>query len=418
MLRLSLPRRITLRSAALTLLAVVVAMLALAARAEAAEELVPSEGADASVVDPLLSEVDTAVTTADAVAVEPDESSQAGDLEAALTEDQPVVEAGAAASDPASDPLIPLESLSDGAEAQDPGGIAQDASQDQGAGVSNGGPGQQAGQVAQTGQVAGADATVVQVDPVNVAVPAIVNSPDSNIVVVQTNAASAGAAAVNSSNIVQTVQQAQGGGVPVQPPSGGDPFASPDSAVEIGGGVFVWIWDWDWTWTVDIVVPPVSDWPFPDISDWSIPGVTTPWPSLGSLLTDPATPAGQNGKDDQVRDASNGAGASSSPAGAPPAVLLDSSEGAAGAKTLSSNFVQRSAASAPDWATPFMPPSPAAPSGAAGGAGLSPVGLVLGALLALAFQLASAASLLGRRFSLSRVAWRRQAYAAPLERPG
>jgi hypothetical protein len=407
MLRLFLPRRITLRSPALTLLALVVAMLALAARAEAAEELVPAEGTDAPLVDPLLSEVDAAVATSDAAAVEPDESMQAGDLEAAITEDQPVVEAGAAVSDPASDPLIPQESLSDGAEAQDPGGITQDASQDQGAAVSNGGSGQQAGQAAQTGQVAGADASVVQVDPVNVAVPAIVNSPDSNVVVVQTNAAYAGAAAVNSSNIVQTVQQAQGGGMPVQPPSGGDPFASPDSIVEIGGGVFVWIWDWDWTWTVpvDAIVP---DWSIPDISDWSIPGVTTPWPSLGTQLTDPATPAG----------APHGAAASSLSATAPPAGLLDSSEGADGAKTLSSNFVQRSAASAPDWATPFMPPLPAAPSGSAGGTGLSPVGLVLGALLALAFQLASAASLLGRRFSLSRVAWRRQAYATPLERPG
>jgi hypothetical protein len=401
-------------------LAIIVAMLALAARAEAAEELVPSEEADTAFVDPLLSEVDAAVATPDAMGVESEEGVQGGDLEAAVTQSQPVVEAGAAVSDPASDPLIPQDGLSDAAEAQDAAGVTQDASQDQGGGVSNGGSGQQAGQVAQTGQVAGAEATVVQVDPVNVAAPAIVNSPDSNIVLVQTNAAFAGAAAVNSSNIVQTVQQAQGGGMPIQPPSGGDPLASPDSVVQIVGGVFVWIWDWDWTWTVpvDTVVPPVSDWPIPDISDWSIPGVTTPWPSLGSLLTDPASPAGQNGKNDQVRDASYGAAATSASSGAPPAALLDSSEGAGGADTLSSNFVQRSAASAPDWTMPFLPPSPAAPSGSAGGAGLSPVGIVLGALLALAFQLASAASLLGRRFSLSRVAWRRQAYAAPLERPG
>jgi hypothetical protein len=402
------------------LLAIIVAMLALAARAEAAEELIPSEEADTALVDPLFSEVDAAVATPDAVGVEPDESVPGGDLEPVLTEGQSVVEPGAAVSDPASDPVVPQDGLSDGPEAQDAGGMTQDGSQDQGGGVSNGGSGQQAGQIAQTAQVAGAEATVVQVDPVNVAAPAIVNSPDSNIVVVQTNAAYAGAAAVNSSSIVQTVQQAQGGGTPVQPASGGDPFASPDSVVEIVGGVFVWIWDWDWTWTipVDTIVPPLSDWPIPDISDWPIPGVTTPWPSLGSLLTDPATPTGQNGKNDQVRDASHGAGASSSSAGAPPAALLDSSEGAGGANTLSSTFVQRSAASAPDGTMPFLPPAPAAPSGSAGGTGFSPVGIVLGALLALAFQLASAMSMLGRRFSLSRVAWRRQAYAAPLERPG
>lgn len=410
-----------LRSPALILLGIVVAMFAVAARAEAAGEPASSEVAETTLVDTLLSEVDAALASPDPVGVESDGSVEGGDLEASFIEDQSAVEAGAAVSDPASAPAPPDDALPEEAEAQGPAGITQDASQAPTVDLSTDGSGQQAGQVAETGQVAGAAANVVQVNPVNIALPAIVNSPDSNIVLVQTNAATAGAAAVNSSNIVQTVQQAQGGGMPVQFPSGEGGFEQAfGPVVEIVGGVFVWIWDWDWTWTVpvDAVVPPVADWAIPGVSDWAIPGVTTPWPSPGAQLTDPPTPAGQNGKNAEVRGASHGAAATSPASGALPAALLDSSEGAGGSNTLSSNFVQRSAASAPNRAMPFLPPSPAAPSGSAGGTGLSPVGVVLGALLALVFQLASAASLLGRRFSLSRVAWRRQAYAAPLERPG
>jgi hypothetical protein len=91
---------------------------------------------------------------------------------------------------------------------------------------------------------------------------------------------------------------------------------------------------------------------------------------------------------------------------------------ATSSEIVSSNFVQQAAKPQPE---PFLLPplgQQVAPAGAAGGVGIAPLTLVVGALLALLLQLSTAAGLLGRRPSLEAVGWRRQAYLAALERPG
>jgi hypothetical protein len=267
---------------------------------------------------------------------------------------------------------------------------------------------QQAGQLATAEQVANAQANTVQTQPTNIAAPAVVASPDSNIVIVQTNSASAGAAAVNTSSIIQTINQTQAGGGAIQLPGTAGGLDAIADAFNGVGGTFVWIWDWDWTWTGPAIDVPTIDLPtidLPTLGDWPVPGITTPVNGEQPAPKSPVT------KNDDLHGAATVVG--------PPAALLDASFArASGGRSVSSNFVQESAASAPLDESVLFPPAPAAPGGSAGGSGISPLTFVFGALLALGIQLASALSLLGRRFSLARVAWRRQAYATPLERPG
>ena len=67
-------------------------------------------------------------------------------------------------------------------------------------------------QASQTAQAAGAQANAAQVQPVNIAVTVIVNSPGSKPVIVQSNGNSAGASAGNSSSTSQNSGQGAGTG--------------------------------------------------------------------------------------------------------------------------------------------------------------------------------------------------------------
>lgn len=92
------------------------------------------------------------------------------------------------------------------AEAAGKGGGAQASSGPQGA------LGLVSQQASQTVQAAGAQAGAVQVQPVNVAVTVVVNSPGSKPVIVQSNGNSAGAAAGNSSSTTQGSGQSKPSG--------------------------------------------------------------------------------------------------------------------------------------------------------------------------------------------------------------
>jgi hypothetical protein len=81
--------------------------------------------------------------------------------------------------------------------------------------------GQVAQQTSQTVQAAGAQATVAQVQPTNVAVPVAVQSPASNTVIVQGNVAGAGATSANTSSTTQGAGQSKGGGSGPASPSAG-----------------------------------------------------------------------------------------------------------------------------------------------------------------------------------------------------
>jgi hypothetical protein len=89
--------------------------------------------------------------------------------------------------------------------------------------------GQIAQQTAGTVQAAGAQATTVQVQPTNVAVPVAAKSPGSAMVIAQENTAGAGATSANSSKTTQGVGQSKGGS-PASPSAGTVGGLAPDSA--------------------------------------------------------------------------------------------------------------------------------------------------------------------------------------------
>lgn len=283
-----------------------------------------------------------------------------------------------------------------------------------------------------TTQVAGAQATAVQTQPVNVAVPVVIASPGADTVVIQTNSATAAAQAANTAATTQAAGQSQSGGQPATgepqgqpPPQIGLPGSGAggtgidlvlDSVVQTGSSTYIWIWDWTWNW----------DWDW----DWSTGGIDLP--PIPSLPPEPGwTPPGDEANPvrppEQAKGPRNGldGGSPSSlvapttPAyeSLPPAPLTSASRDARRGADASSIFVQSDAE--PASGRLFLPPIGryAAPGGSAG-AGIAPLTLVAGALLALALQIFSAAGLLGRRFALTSVGWRRQAYLTPLERPG
>ena len=291
---------------------------------------------------------------------------------------------------------------------------------------------QVAAQESTTTQAAGAQATAVQTQPVNVAVPIVIASPGANTVVIQTNSTSAAAQAANTAATTQVAGESQSGGQPAAgppqgkpPPQTGLPVSGAggtgidlvlDSVVQTGSSTYIWIWDWTWNW----------DWDW----DWSTGGIDLPpVPSLPPMPD--WTPLGDDPNPvrppEQPKDSRNGLGGASPESlvaptarpyeSLPPGPLSSASRDARRGADASSIFVQTDAEPVPGRL--FLPPigRHAAPGGSAG-AGIAPLTLAVGALLALALQIFSAAGLLGRRFVLTSVGWRRQAYLTPLERPG
>lgn len=290
----------------------------------------------------------------------------------------------------------------------------QTASQSQPAGNGTSGSGSQGtvGQPqstqegAQTSQGAGAQATTVQNQPINIAIPIVINSPGSNIVIVQSNGAAAHAGAVNVSITTQATGQHQDTQLEFGPgqtgPSSSQANSGPkpplagnldsigagiqeilNTVLQSNGSTWPWIWNWEWNWSGQLSIP-----------GWTLPGPTTvksPKPAESRRerpVLDPFQP-----------------------------VFVSSNDGKLGGP-LSSNFVQQRAK--PEFKrSPLQPPAgSSAPGGSTGGPGFSPLTAVLGALLAVFLQLSSTAGFLGRRFRLSAAAWRRMACVAPLERPG
>ena len=257
---------------------------------------------------------------------------------------------------------------------------------------------------AQTSQGAGAQATTVQNQPINIAIPIVINSPGSKTVIVQSNGAAAHAGAVNVSITTQASGQHQGTQLGFGPgqagPSSSQANSGPNPSLagslgSIGAGIqeilntvlqsngSTWpgIWNWEWNWSGQLSIP-----------GWTLPEPTTvksPKPAESRReqpVLDPFQP-----------------------------VFVSSNDGKSG-RSLSSNFVQQRAK--PEFKrSPFQPSTgSSAPGGSTGGSGFSPLTAVLGALLAVFLQLS--AGFLGRRFRLSAAAWRRMACVAPLERPG
>jgi hypothetical protein len=409
--------------------------------------------------------------------------SQAAAAEAAALQAQPVNVAV-----PAAPALVgQMNGAAADADATNGNAVAQELDQTQAAGAdgrSDGNPtqGQAAAQGAQPSQAAGAQAVAVQNQPINIAIPVVVNSPNSHSVVTQTKNAAAAANAANTSSIAQGASQVQAGGLNTggagaAPPAAGAEASGPplggplaQTVQEAVGGppaqaasVWIWVWNWTWDWNVsvpDVAVPDVSvpsigakaagkTWP-PKLNAVSIVDelatvaddiasvvdaiapvadglAASPGAAIVSALPWLAGPVPAAAEDGQARGGrrelpARGSAAPSVAGGIPSGGEI----GPPLVSPLSSPFVQSPASerkrrerSTQRADGPVPPPLPrhSAPAGA-GGPGISPAGLVLGALLLLALQLASVAFALGRRFDLASAAWRRQAYLSPLERPG
>lgn len=383
-----------------------------------------------------------ALTDAPAAAVaQASQTAQAAGAQATTTQQGPVnVAIQIIVNSPGSSPVI-NQSNTAGSNAA----AANGSSTTQGA-TGSGGAGGSTGQSAATGQNAAAGATTVQSGATNVATTTVVESPSASPAITQANGAAAGSTATNSSSTTQAATgsgEATGAGAGAQPagdgtapapaqPSGTSGSQAP--AVSVGGSGAgklndaLWGWIWD---AVEAALPPgglaalvPAVPPLPNLGFGG--GVTLPdLPGLPGVWDPPAAPP----KDARPHPAGEGRGERSAAAGgatAPYAGTLPPAPSAYAITTgkpgpsLSSSFVQNGSDAGKtrrmELALPSVPSGPA-PAGSAG-ALFSGAGLVLGALFLVALQLASAASALSRRFDLASIAWRRQAYLSPLERPG
>jgi hypothetical protein len=483
-MRVSHGSRTSCRPLVAPALVALVVFLSLGHAREAVAQVPGTEAVDAALADAALGAAPAEATQLgeQAAAV-----SQAAAAEAAALQAQP-----ANVAVPAAPALVEqMNGAAAGADATNGNAVAQELDQTQAAGAggrSGGNPaqGQAAAQGAQPSQAAGAQAVAVQNQPINIAIPVVVNSPNSHPVVTQTNNAAPAANAGNTSSIAQGASQVQLGGLntggaaagpgPAPPAPGAEASGSPlggppaQTTQEAVGGppaqaASVWIWVWNWTWDWKVSVPEVAA---PDVSVPSIGGIAPgkTWPpkldavsivdELAAVADDVASvvdaiapvadglaaspgaaivsalpwlagPVPAAAEDGQARGGrrelpARGSAAPSVAGGIPSGGEI----GPPLVSPLSSTFVQSPASerkrrerSTQRADGPVPPPLPrhSAPAGA-GGPGISPAGLVLGALLLLALQLASVAFALGRRFDLASAAWRRQAYLSPLERPG
>ncbi len=373
------------------------------------------------------------------------QTAQAAGAQATTTQQGPVnVAIQVVVNSPGSSPVINQSNTAgSSAAAANGGSTAQGA-------TGSGGAGGSTGQSAATGQNAAAGATTVQSGATNVATTTVVESPSASPAITQANGAVSGSTATNSSSTTQATTQATtgsgeatGAGAGAQPagdgtapapaqPSGTSGSQAP--AVSVGGSGAgklddaLWGWIWD---AVEAALPPGGLGalvpalpPLPNLGFGG--GVTLPdLPGLPGIWDPPAAAP----KDAHPHPAGKGRGerdAVAAEAAARDAGTLPPAPSAFGIATgkpgpsLSSSFVQNGSDAGKtrrtQLALPSVPSGPA-PAGSAG-ALFSGAGLVLGALFLVALQLASAASALSRRFDLASIAWRRQAYLAPLERPG
>jgi hypothetical protein len=442
--------------------AVLVVFVALAHAPSALAQLPDIDVADAIVAEasPASAPIEAAQLAEQAASV----AQAAGAEAAALQEGAVDVIAPAVVASPGAGAVVEqANKVAAGADTTNANTVEQELDQSQVAGgsaaPSGGGEaqGQAGAQAAQTSQVASAQAVVVQNQPVNIAIPIIVNSPNSESVVVQTNSAAAAAGAANESSTTQLANQAQlgtsseggrtssGPGAPVLPadhtvtPPGG---ASVPTAVQeaVPGPTAqpssVWIWIWNSTWNLPEVsvpnvgtpwisggmIPPLEIDVAPSLVDLASAVDATVLPELAGLVGAPPKPSGNNAGQRRPGNRARGSVGIAQADGAPWRTELERP----GTPSLSSSPVHVHAnadrsrdrrAQPADPSLPLPLPKHSAPAGS-GGASVSPFGFVLGALLILAFHLASVAFALSRRFDLASAAWRRQAYLSPLERPG
>ena len=269
----------------------------------------------------------------------------------------------------------------------------------------SGGPAQAGGQASQTGQKAGAQATTVQAAPINIAIPIMVGSPGGSIVIVQTNAASSGAVAGNSSSTTQKSGQAAtgpGAALPGQPGTavGSGPGGAPSILAPTGSGTtWIWNWNWNWNWTINATFPSVQ---FPAFPRWAFPGGEARTAAPARVERSTPAPARRAAPASTWTPAGPGLDLAAAPA--------ETTNG------VSSSIVQRPKAASEPALKPFVPLPLQLPAPSAGSASV-PAGLVLGALVFLALFLGSLGLLVGR-LSLASAPWRHQAYLTPLQRPG
>jgi len=335
--------------------------------------------------------------------------------------------------------------------------------------------GQVAQQTSQTVQAAGAQATVAQVQPTNVAVPVAVQSPASNTVIVQGNVAGAGATSANTSSTTQGAGQSKGGGSgPASPsagtagghalePASGGPAQASGQASQTGqkaGAQATTVQ----AAPINIAIPIMVGSP-----GGSIVIVQTNAASSGAAAGNSSSTAQTSGAQsfltptgsgttwiwnwiwtwnwtiavpsvqlpafppwafpgDEARTAAPARADRSTPSSARHAALFSTwkTDGpgldvaAAAPETAngaSSSIVQRPMAAPEAALEPFVAlPVPPLPASSAG-SGFVPAGLLFGALAFLALYLGSLGLLFGR-LSLASAPWRHQAYLAPLQRPG
>jgi hypothetical protein len=283
------------------------------------------------------------------------------------------------------------------------GGLAPDSA--------SGGPAQASVQAGQTAQNVGAQATTVQAVPINIAIPIMVGSPGGSIVVVQTNAASSGAAAGNASSTAQTSGQAATGpaalpgqpgtAAPVAPGAalaGTAPGGAPSVPAPTLSGTTL-IWNSIWNWTINVTVPSVQ---LPAFPRWAFPGHEARTAAPARAERDKAAPARRAPLVSTWTPGGPGLDLAAAPA--------ETTNG------VSSSIVQRPKAASEPALKPFVPLPLQLPAPSAGPASV-PAGLVVGALVFLALFLGSLGLLVGR-LSLASAPWRHQAYLTPLQRPG
>jgi hypothetical protein len=377
--------------------------LAVAAPAFAAGESLPMEAAWA----PALTE-----PTVDGLAVVVNEAAAnplASEDQAAPTPAAPQAPENDSVAGPEATPSTPSESgpvsgQSGEGDESTPSAVSPNEAPSGGANGSAGSPA--ANQPSSVSQSAGSTATTVQIAPINIAIPILINS---TAIIKQTNSAAASSTATNWSNIVQVLTgQFQGGAAGGLSGSGGSGAAGNGTALSdalsqalgsIAGGAaaatevnFNWTWTWNWNW----------NWNWNWDTGWNPGDVGFPgFPTTPSQVTTAPAPHSHVGPLHRVM---------SGPA--VPEQLLGPGARADSKRGPSSSIVQIPAP------PPFLSPGNQTGPGAPGGGGVSPLTLLIGALVALLLQLSSAAGLLGRRLRLGGAGWRRQAYLAPLQRPG
>lgn len=383
---------------------------------------------------------------ADAAAAQASQTAQAAGAQATTVQQAPVnIAIQIIVNSPGSNPVINQSNVATSAAgAGNTGSTTQAAGGEQEATGSGGAGG--TGQLAATGQNAAAQATTVQSGATNAAATTVVGSPSASPSVNQANGAGSSAAASNVSSTTQVATGSggtAGSGAGAQTPAGGATKSQPAGtwvaqgpSAPVGGGTAavdpndaLWAWIWSLVSATVTWAESGTGGPFPGVPalpDLGLGGMALPdvpaLPGDWEPAAEPPQRARLRRADTARRERSAAAGRATASFGhalAPPVSVYATPSGGR-APNVSSSFVQNGSDAGKTRGTqlglPVVPPA-TPPAGSAGSL-VSGTGLLLGALFLVALQLASAASALSRRFDLASLAWRRQAYLSPLERPG